>query len=102
MLIAIPCEFENVRVITVLKTKKHVLTISKKPVFLSPGLCAKTSECPSVLVLNYEYCIFIITAVCEKCDETAAIFIHLVDSSPVTAPVERRQTSDEVRYLKIT
>ena len=53
MLVPIASEFENVRVIAVLKTKKHVLAISKKPVFLSPSFCAEAAENPSVLVLHY-------------------------------------------------
>lgn len=99
MLITITREFEDVRVLTILKSIKHVLAISKKPVFRGPCLCTKASEGPPVFILDHEYSIFVVSAVRIECDETTPILIHFVNSFPITSPKKRGQTADQVRYL---
>jgi hypothetical protein len=52
MLIAVTGEFEDVWIIAVLKTKKHILPISKKPMLLGPGFGTKSAKNPSKLILH--------------------------------------------------
>jgi hypothetical protein len=90
VLITITSEFENVRIITVLETEEHVLAIAKKPVLAIPSLSAESAKFPPEFILNYQYSIFVVSAVCVKCDETASILVHFVNSFPITSPVKGR------------
>ena len=101
MLISITREFVNIWLITVLKTKQHVLAISKKAVLGSPRFCTKSTEDPAEFVLYNEYSIFVLTAIRIECDETAPIFIHFVNSFPVTPPVKAWQTPNQIWNLQI-
>ena len=101
MLVSITREFVNIWLITVLKTKQHVLAISKKAVLGSPRFCTKSTEDPAEFVLYNEYSIFVLTAIRIECDETAPIFIHFVNSFPVTPPVKAWQTPNQIWNLQI-
>jgi hypothetical protein len=76
--------------------KKHVLTVSEKPVVFVPGLQAEATELPSVIVLNYQNRGVPLFAFVEEGNQTAAVHVEIEHSGPFALSVKRWELSNQV------
>ena len=97
MLFAFSEPFVNQGIVLIFETEQYVLTIAIESVRQLPRLSDKRAKDPACLVFYDQDSGGIFTSVFEKCDKTASILVHPVQSLPIRGLQVQRQVPNQIR-----